>query len=340
MRAIVTTAPGRMELREVQEPEPMPGEAVVGVRAVGLCGSDVHLYQGDHPYSRFPNVQGHEFCGVIEAFGPGYAGSLQVGDLVAVEPLIACGRCFACRRGHPNCCVELVVMGVQSDGALAERLAVPVACCHRADGLSTELAALVEPMSIGLQAVTRGRVSAGDGVLVLGAGPIGHAATLAAADRGAEVMTVDRLDNRLVLAAALGAARTLNTEQASLEEAVAEWTGGEGPAVIIDATGAPELIRQAVDVVAPSGTVVIVGISMREVSLSVTEFTKKELNVLGSRNNAGVFGQALDLVARHTDRVARLVTHRFPCLEAPSAIEFAMRHQAEVEKVLLVWEPA
>ena len=338
MRAAMTVSPRQMDLVDLPVPQPGPGQVLLRVRMVGLCGSDVHLFLGDHPYARFPQVQGHEFCGVIEEFGPGYEGRLQPGDLVAVEPLRPCGDCYACRRGHPNCCCRLEVMGAHVPGALAEHVTVPVTACYPAAELTAELAALVEPTSIGLQAVVRSGAGAGDRVLVLGAGPIGQTAALGAADRGAEVMVADRLGNRLDLAARLGAARTVNTEHDSLSEAVTGWTAGDGPAVVIDATGVPALIRQGVDLVAHSGTVVIVGISLQEVALPVTEFTRKELNVLGSRNNAGLFGDAVDLVARHQDRARRLITHRFPFGEAAAAIDFAVSHPEEAEKVLVVMD--
>jgi len=336
MRAAVTSGPGSMALQDLQEPVAGRGQAVIRVDVVGLCGSDIHLFRGDHPYATFPQVQGHEFSGTIVAFGPGYEGPLSVGESVAVEPLLPCGACFACRRGHPNCCAQLAVMGAHVGGALAERMVVPISCCYPVGDLSPELAALVEPLSIGLQAVVRSGAAESDQVLVLGAGPIGQAVTVSAADRGAEVMVVDRLENRLELATRLGASRVLDVTVAPLEETVASWTGGDGPAIVIDATGVPGLIRKATEVVAPSGTVVVVGISMSDVALSVLDFTRKELNVLGSRNNAGLFPDSVQLVRRSQGRVAQLITHRFSFEEAPRAMELLRDHPEQTEKVLVM----
>ena len=162
---------------------------------------------------------------------------------------------------------------------------VPAASCYPAGDLTADLAALAEPVSIGLQAVSRAAVVAGDQVVVLGAGPIGQTAAMAAADRGARVLAVDRLANRLKIAAELGAEVTVNGSAQDVASAVQAWAGPDGPAVVIEATGLPALIRLGVDLVAHSGTVVIVGITTDEVSLPVAEFTRKELNVLGSRNN-------------------------------------------------------
>lgn len=173
-------------------------------------------------------------------------------------------------------------------------------------------------------------------MLVIGAGPIGQAAILAASDRGARVMAVDRLDNRLALARATGAELTLNTALQELGPLVEEWSEGEGPTVVIEATGVPVLIQEAVRLVAPSGTVVIVGISPDEVSIPIPTFTRKEINLLGSRNNAGLFGSAVDLVQRNSNRVANLITHRFPFSRAPEAMEFATTRQFEAQKVLVM----
>jgi L-gulonate 5-dehydrogenase len=228
------------------------------------------------------------------------------------------------------------VLGAHVDGALVERIVIDAASCYPVGHLGVETAALVEPVSVGLQAVVRSGATTGDTVVVMGAGPIGQSIVLAAQDRGASVMVVDILDNRLALAAEMGADVTVNTSDHELKEEVDEWTGGEGPTVVIEATGVGQLLRSAVDLVAPSGTVVVVGISNDEVPLSVAAFTRKELNLLGSRNNTGLFGSAVDLVQRNRERVAHLVTHRFKFDETPEAISFVMAHADEAEKVLVM----
>jgi L-gulonate 5-dehydrogenase len=335
MRAVLTMAPRRMELIEEAEPVAAPGEALLQVEAVGLCGSDLHLYLGDHPYTSYPQVQGHEFCGTILAFGEGYQGPLRIGQRVAVEPLVPCGNCYPCRRGRPNCCTRLAVLGVHRRGALADLLSVRVENLYPADGLDAELAALVEPVSIGLQAVMRGDVTSEDQVVVFGAGPIGQTILLAAKDRGARVLMVDKLAQRLELARRLGADLVVNAAD-DLAAIVSDWTAGDGPGVIFEATGVPAVIRQAVELVASSGRIVIVGLSTQEVALPVVEFTRKELTILGSRNNAGLFGQAVDLVRRRREAVHALITHRFPLEEVPRAMEFAVHHPTEAEKVMIL----
>lgn len=335
MKAAVTVGPKQVAIRELPDPVPAPDEVLIRVETAGICGSDLHLFDGSNPYSNYPRTQGHEFSGKVVAFGGEYDGPVQVGDRVTVEPLIWCGECYPCRHGRPNCCVNLKVLGVHAEGAFAELIAVKTRTLFGVGMLDAELTALVEPVSIGMQVVTRGAVTGEDTVVVYGAGVIGQAALVCARDRGARVLVVDRLPSRLDLARELGAEEVAEAGKDDVPARIRNWTGGEGPAVAIDATGAPSVIRAAIDAVAPSGRVVIVGISEGEVSIPVIQFSRKELTILGSRNNAGVFGEALDLVQRLNDRLRVLVTHRFPLADAQEAMTFALEQPQQSEKVLL-----
>ncbi len=335
MKTAVTLAPRRIELVDRPEPRAGDGEALIRVERVGICGSDLHLYHGKHPYASYPRTQGHEFAGIVLGYGGGGGGPVAVGERVAVEPLLPCGACYPCRLGRGNCCVRLRVLGAHVDGALTELIAVPTERLYPTADLAPELAALVEPVSIGVQAVARGGIGAEDRVLVFGAGPIGQAVVLAAVDRGARVMAVDRFGSRLDLARRLGAEATVEVGSDDLATAVAAWTGGDGPSVAVDAVGAPAVIRSCVDLVASAGRVVIIGLSDQEVSLPVIDFTRKELTIVGSRNNAGLFGAAVDLVSRRREEVGALITQRYPLAEVAAAIAFADEHPAEVEKVMI-----
>jgi L-gulonate 5-dehydrogenase len=332
---LVTTAATHIELRTAPEPSPAEDEAVIAVEAVGICGSDVHLFTGDHPYAHFPIVQGHEFAGRVLSLPDAYGGPIEVGQRVAVEPLLMCGACLPCRRGRGNCCLRMRTYGAHIDGALSERLAVKANLLYDAGDLSAELAALVEPMSIGLQAVARAGVRADDSVLVFGAGPIGLAILLAAADFGARVMVVDRLEGRLELATLLGADATTVASAAPVDDALRDWTGGEWPTVVFEATGVSKVLEDAIRVVASSGTVAVVGLSRDSVSIPMVEFTRKELTVVGSRNNMGRFAQAVDLVLRRRDQVARLVSHRYPLEQGVEAFKLAHQSPAATEKVII-----
>jgi L-gulonate 5-dehydrogenase len=331
----VTQAPHTLGFRDVPEPVAGPGEALIDVEAVGICGSDIHLYTGDHPYSHFPNVQGHEFGGRIKALPAGYDGPFHVGQRVAVEPLLMCGHCLPCRRGRGNCCVNMRTFGAHIDGALSERIAVPVTLLYDADDLSADLAALVEPVSIGVHAVARSSIRAGDQAVIYGAGPIGQAILLAAADLGARLLVVDRLPSRLELAMDLGAERTVDTSRESADDAIAGWTNGDGPVVVYEATGVPRVLEMAIGAVAPSGTVVVVGLSNEAISIPMVTFTRKELTVVGSRNNMGQFGRAADLVRRNRAKAERLISHRFAFGDAAAAFELALNEPSTTEKVII-----
>lgn len=335
MKAVVTRGPFDVGVEERTESTPGPGEALVRIERVGVCGSDVALFKGTHPYRLYPRIQGHEAAGRIICFGAGDPGSLAVGDLVAIEPLIACGACYPCQIGRANCCTRLQVLGAHVDGAFRESCTVPWNVLYPANDLKADLVALCEPVSIAVQAVHRGQIDERDRVVVFGAGPIGASICLAASDRGARVMCIDRLPNRLQLAGTFGAERTAVVGEDDIEQAVAAWTDGEGPSVTMDAVGAPEVIRQCCALVASAGRVVIVGLSEADVSLPIIDFTRKEMTILGSRNNAGLFGEALELVRRNRGRIGAMVTHRFQLAEVPEALRFAAEHPAEVEKVMI-----
>ncbi|HEU0116730.1 MAG TPA: zinc-binding alcohol dehydrogenase family protein [Thermomicrobiales bacterium] len=338
MKQAVTVAPHRVEIQAASVPQLGVGEALVRLERVGICGSDLHLFHGKHPYASYPRVQGHEAAGVVvEKRDAG--GAVEVGQRVAIEPLIACGDCYPCRAGRRNCCVRLRVLGAHVDGCFREYVALPVSMLYSVGDLSADEAALAEPTSIGVQAAHRGAITAGEQVVVIGAGPIGAAVSLAALDRGARVMVVDRLPTRLRLMERLGVERTTVAGEEDVEAAIAAWTGGEGPAVMVDAVGAPSVIRQCCALVASAGRVVIIGLSDQEVSLPVIDFTRKEMTILGSRNNAGRFAEAIDLVGRHRARLGAMITDRYPLDAMPEAIQYAADHPAEVEKVMIeIWD--
>jgi L-gulonate 5-dehydrogenase len=335
----VTIAPHDARIQDADPPRPGPGEALVRVERVGICGSDLHLYHGRHPYASYPRIQGHEAAGIVVDLGADVGDAVAVGQRVAIEPLIACGECYPCRIGRRNCCVRLQVLGAHVDGCFREYVALPSSMLYAAGDLTAEEAALAEPVSIGVQAVHRGEIAAGERVAIFGAGPIGAAVALAALDRGARVLAVDRLPARLRLMERLGVERAIVADEEDVAAAVAAWTDGEGPAVAVDAVGAPAVIRQCCALVASAGRVVVIGLSEQDVSLPVIDFTRKEMTILGSRNNAGRFAEAVDLVARSRQRIGAMVTHRYPLDAMPEAIQFAAGHPGEVEKVMIeVWD--
>jgi L-gulonate 5-dehydrogenase len=329
-----------MELRDVPEPGPPgPGEVVVRPEAVGICGSDFHFYAGElHELvgATLPRVQGHEVAATIEAVGPDCRAELAAGRRVALWPLRPCGACGPCSVGRGNVCDRFSLVGIHTDGGLQERLTIPETQAFAIAEARPEVAALSEPVSIAVHAVERGRVADGERVVVLGAGPIGQAIALAAGDRGARVLLVDRLAARTTHAPAIGADGLAWTRPDEVVGLAREWAGAGGPPVVFDATGAPAAIRAAVDMAASAARVVIVGMGPDEVPLRIGSFTEKELDVLGTSVCTGAeFAQAVALVERHGDRLAPLVSHEFPLEHAPEALVYAMDHPTEVMKVVI-----
>ncbi len=341
MRGAVTQARSTMAVVDLPEPGPAaPGCVVIRPETVGLCGSDFHYFHGNigsvSDAELYPRVQGHEISAIVEEIGDDCPPGLTTGGRVAVWPLIACGSCHACRMGRENACERISLIGVHQDGALQERLSVPATQAFPVSDLDPKVTAFVEPMSIAVRTVERGRITASDRVLVLGAGPIGQAVAIAALDRGAAVLVVDRLAARLELGQATGADSALVEQGDDLVARAREWCDGGLPEVVVEATGAKEPMQQSLDVVAQAGRVLVVGLSTHEVPLRISALPFRELDLLGvSCCNAADFAEAVELVARRRTSVEPLISHEFALEEAPAAIEFAIEHPADVMKAVV-----
>jgi L-gulonate 5-dehydrogenase len=342
MLAAVTREPGVLELAELPDPgAPGPGDVIVRPEAVGICGSDLHLFDGEvralsGARSYFPRVQGHELSAVIERTGRDCPPGLRPGDRVAVYPLRACARCYPCRVGRPNACVSLELVGVHVDGGLQELLRVPASQVFRIGDLAAGAGAFVEPMSIAVHAVERTGISPGQQVAVLGAGPIGLAVVIAAATAGAKVMAVDPVAGRRDLAARLGAEQVAWGGGDEVAAAGRDWARGEGPPRVIDTTGDPRVLAQATELVSSAGRVVVVGMSAPAAPLRSGVFPEKEIEVAGSSvATVADFRRAVRLVQAHREQVTALLTHRFPLARARDAIECVAGRAPDVVKVLI-----
>ena len=339
MRAAVTQGESVMELVELPWPgEPGEGEVVLRPEVVGVCGSDVHLFHG-RLGQVFPRIQGHEISAVVEAVGPG-SDRVGPGDRVAVWPVLACGRCYPCSIGRENVCANIAIIGAHVDGALQERLCVAASQVFAVGDMAPAVTAFVEPASIGVRTVVRARVTAEDRVVVLGAGPIGQAVCLAARDRGAAVLLADRVPERLEHARAMGAQEVVCGDAAAVAGSLREWAGDDGVTVLIETTGVPAVVRSAMEVTAPAGRLVLVALSHEDVSLPLGDFPIKELDVLGvSCCNASEFADAVDLVRRHEDAVARLITDEFAFERAPEALAYVAGGAPELMKAVIQVAP-
>lgn len=347
MRAVVIHAPHDVHVEERSIPEPASGEALLRVRAVGLCGSDLHAFEGTQPFFRYPEVPGHEVVADVIRLSPApdpvpaVPGRVQerrpeVGDRVALDPSLPCGRCYPCRKGRYNCCANMRVLGVHAPGALAEYFVAPAACLHvLPSGVSDELGVLAEPVSIGCQANNRGRLRAGERCLIIGAGAVGLSVLMVARARGAECAVSDPCLSRLAVARELGAALTLDPTRDDLAQALADFTGGDGPAVVFEVVGRPDTLEQAVELVAASGRVVQLGLCSAPLSFAGNAFVKKELDLLGSRLHGGTMPEAVRLLADGNVQPQRLITHELSLGQALTGLRLMAEHPDEVVKVVL-----
>lgn len=313
MRGIVCEAIGRFALREIlPEPEPGPKEAVVRIRRVGICGTDMHAYRGNQPYFTYPRILGHELAGVIERIGSNGAG-LSAGDQVSIIPYLHCGVCVACRVGKTNCCTSMRVLGVHADGGMRERIAVPIANLLKTDGLTLDETALLEPLAIGAHAVRRSGLTSGETALVIGAGPIGLGVMAFAKQRGARVIGLDMNAQRLAFAREwAGIDETVNAADDPLER-IGAITGGEYPTVVFDATGSARSMAAALGYVAHGGTLVYVGLVKDNVGFPHPEFHKRETTLMGSRNATREdFEHVLQTMRSGVIDAGRYITHRAP----------------------------
>lgn len=307
MKALVLKEPGVATVEEIAVPARGDGEVLLRVRMVGMCGSDLNTFRGTNPMVSYPRVLGHEVVGTI--LDPGDS-SYEVGTNVTVSPYTICGVCAACRRQKPNACVNNQTLGVQRDGAATEVISVPARTIYSGD-LALKSLCLVEPLTIGTHAVSRGRLTAQDIVAVLGCGGVGLGAISAAAFRGATVIAVDVDSDKLAVARLAGAKHTVNGKLENVHEALLAKTAGHGPDVIIEAIGSEQTFRMAVEEVASTGRVVYIGYAKEPVAYETKLFVQKEIDILGSRN-------ALPVDFREV--IAMLEAGNFPVEESISAI--------------------
>jgi len=319
MKAVICHEPGQLDVIERPAPHVGEGEVLIRIRSVGLCGTDYHIFAGRHPFLEYPRVMGHELAGeIMEA----PAGSpFQVGQTVAINPYLACGTCIACRKGKPNACVNIRVLGVHTDGGMCELLTVPERAVLDATGLTLDQAAMIEFLSIGHHAVSRANIQAEARALVVGAGPIGIAAALFARLGGAAVTLVDTRRARLDHARdALGFTDVIEASP-ELSAALQERTGGEMFDIVFDATGALGAMAQSLSYVAHGGTLVFVGVAPGDLVLSDPEFHKRETTLLASRNALNSDFEKV-IAAIRTGRIptAALQTHSVPALDLPTRL--------------------
>ncbi|HEU4329021.1 MAG TPA: zinc-binding alcohol dehydrogenase family protein [Roseiflexaceae bacterium] len=318
MKTVVLEQPGKLCLVDVEMPaRPGPGEALVRVWRVGICGTDVHAFKGEQPFFSYPRILGHELAVEVLELGPGCLSSdIRVGDNCCLNPYMHCGRCGTCRRGLPNCCEHLQVLGVHTDGGMCEMLLVPVAKLHRSELLPLDQLALVEMLCIGAHAVRRAQIRPGQPVLVIGAGPIGLAVSWLARLAGADVVGMElSASRRAFCRSQLGVEHWVDGQRDQRAQ-LRDLLCGELPTVVFDATGNPASMTRSFDYVAHGGRLVFVGLFQGDITFHDPEFHRRELSLLASRNATDAdFAQVIGLLSAGRLDLAPWITHRVP-LEA------------------------
>ena len=318
MRALLCVEPGRLEVVERPKPVPGPGEALVRIHRAGVCGTDLHIFEGSHPFLQYPRVIGHELSGVVEALGPG--ADIPVGSPVYVIPYLSCGECIACRRGKTNCCQRIAVLGVHVDGGMADYICVPVGNLAVAEGITLDQAAAVEFLAIGAHAARRASPRPGDRVLVVGSGPIGLGCMMFSQLRGGSVTALDLRRDRLDFCL-----DKLNIDHAvevgpTAREALAELTGGDMFDVVIDATGHAKAMQAGFEYVAHGGSYVLVSVVRGDITFSDPVFHARETTLLGSRNATREdFATVVEAMSAGRIPTEALITHRAPLEAAPQS---------------------
>jgi 2-desacetyl-2-hydroxyethyl bacteriochlorophyllide A dehydrogenase len=337
LRAAVLTGIGSVEVQERADPVAQPGWVVVKVEVASLCGTDAHQYEGRID-STFPRVPGHDFAGTVESVGEGVSPDL-VGTFFAVKPSLPCGECAACADGRPLDCPRKKLIGLWSDGCLAERIAVPVVnLVPVPDGVPPWGAALLEPFAVGLNCVDRLHVALGDTVLVLGQGPIGLAvARLVAASGAGQLLVTDVREEVFAVSRAYGATGCLDSRDETLVQQVLDLTGGRGADIVIETSGAPAAAASVIDLVRKEGRASFIGYANDLPGLPLVPMMLKTLTVFGVGGNGGrgQYERSLELIRTGRVDLAPLVTHRFDLDDVAEAFEVASTKRDGAIKVLV-----
>jgi len=334
MLTVVCETPGSLSAQDRQQPERGPGETLVRIKRVGVCGTDLHIFNGNQPFLEYPRVMGHEFSGIVEHSEAG--SGLEPGDVVYVMPYLSCGDCIACRQGKTNCCVRIQVLGVHRDGAFTEFLSLPHAFVLKANGVTLDQAAMIEFLSIGAHAVRRSDIQKGQRALVVGTGPIGMAVAIFSRLRGANVTVLDTREDRLRFCE-----QHLQVDSAVLigendKQQLEQLTDGEFFDVVFDATGNAKAMERGFEFIAHGGKYVLVSIVRDTISFSDPEFHKREATLMGSRNaTVEDFRYVEQCLRDGLIPDAALNTHRMKLSEVPERFQTLLDPAQGVVKAIV-----
>lgn len=338
MKSIYIPEPGKVEIREEVKPARKNGEALLKLLYGGLCGTDLNSYRGTAAYTKYPCLPGHEFAAkIVEIDENEY--DLKAGMTVICNPYFNCGECYSCRRGLVNACVDNQTMGVQRKGAFSEFITMPVERIYDGKGLPARTLTLIEPFCISYHIVQRTKVTAGDNVLIVGAGAIGVLAAIAAKAKGANVTICDIAEEKLSYASkTFGIQNTfLNSDHDTFMNGVNHFTNGNGFDVSIDAAGFPLTFKNCIEALAHGGRMGLSGYSKDLLNdFDYSAIQKRELNILGCRNAVrSDFEELIDLVIKEKIELEKLITNEYNYMDVGKAFDDFNRNAGSMLKVVL-----
>ncbi len=310
-------------------------DVLIKVKAVGICGSDMHIYHGTSPVATYPRVIGHETAGEVVEVGRDVK-NIKVGDHVVVEPIIPCGECYSCRNQRFNACSNLKVRGCHVDGGMQEYVVAPAKNVFPiAKHIDWQVAAMIEPYTIAAQITWRAGIKEGDNVFIMGAGPIGLATLEMAKLRGGNCIISDYNEKRLQLAKEMGADYILNPKNVDVLEEVRRITNQEGSNVTIDAVCLAQTFEQAIEITSAGGCVMCLGFSNEPSKIAQLSITLKELDVKGSRHQTFQFAKVVELFNDKKLNAHKLISHSFDYKDIDKAIDMIENNQNETIKIVL-----
>lgn len=337
MKQAIMTAPGRIEFRKVDRPKPKADEVLIQVKCIGVCGSDIHVYHGTHPYTGYPVVQGHEVSGIVAEVGSAVKG-FRKGEPVVFMPQVTCGTCYPCQHGMEHICDHLKVMGFQTNGAAQEFFPVPVKQVLKVPAvIPLDQAAMIEPEAVAVHALSRFGEVKGRKVLVLGAGAIGSLVAQTACALGAEkVLITDISEYKLNKARLCGIARTLNTAQRELGPAIVKEFGSDKADVILECVGIQETISQAIENARKGSTIVIVGVFGRKPEINLGYVQDRELTLTGTlMYQRKDYELAIQLMSQNLLHLEPMITQRFSFDQYMDAYHAIEASKGEYLKVMI-----
>ncbi|MXV49516.1 alcohol dehydrogenase catalytic domain-containing protein [Pedobacter sp. HMF7647] len=338
MKTLSCTTPGTLDYIGRKQPDLKKDHTILKIKRVGICGTDLHAFEGKQPFFEYPRVLGHELAGEIVEMdnAPGF----ELGETVTIIPYFSCGNCISCRNGKPNCCVRIKVCGVHTDGGMAEYLSVPSNSLVHSQGLSLDELALVEPLAIGAHGISRTNLKPGEFILVVGAGPIGLGAMEFAKITGANVIALDVNESRLQFCkTTLGIDYTIDAKSADISGQLANITNGDMPTVIIDATGSQAAINNSFQYMAHGARYLLIGLQKGDISFSHPEFHKREGTLMSSRNALrSDFDHVIASMKNNLVKPSTYITHKVSFDKAKDSFKGFLAPENNVIKAMISFD--